>query len=85
MEQEDFIVLEKGDFSANINSSFDINDLNNIKLLSIISASSNFFEGKAGIEIRAADNVYYFKINSTPELPMPVDLASLEKQWIKID
>jgi len=74
-----------GDFSLSVNGSFDINDLDNIKLMSIISASSSFFEGKAGLETRATDNVYYFKINSIPETLVPMDLSSLEKQWIKID
>ncbi|HOI60389.1 MAG TPA: hypothetical protein PKU93_03645 [Candidatus Pacearchaeota archaeon] len=87
MDQEDFIFLKKevGDFSLSVNGSFDINDLDNIKLMSIISASSSFFEGKAGLETRATDNVYYFKINSIPETLVPMDLSSLENKWIKID
>ena len=35
-------------FLLNINGSFDISDLNNLKLLSVINASSGFFKGKAG-------------------------------------
>ena len=76
---------QEGDFSLSINGAFDVNDFNNLKLLSIISVSSSFFEGKAGLETRAVDNMYYFKVNSIPELPIAIDLSFLENQWTKFD
>lgn len=80
--------FEKGqgnNFLLNINGSFDISDLNNLKLLSAINASSGFFKGKAGIEIKTTDNICYLKINNVPNFPILIDLSFLENQWIKFD
>lgn len=83
---EDIISFEEDQInsSLNFNGSFDINDLKNPNILSVVDIASNLLEKNLNIEARMVDNIGYFKLNNIPFKEF-IDLSFLENEWVEID